>query len=304
MVVLRFVRHGEQPARFATTLEEIAIGSAADADLVLADSRVGATHARLVHTGGAWLLHPGDKVTYVNAVPARAPTAIAPGDTFIIGPFILSIERDDTSDEELRLLAALAANDDEASRAVYADWLEQHGHENRAEFLRAQVAVSRMTPVDAAFPAATARVRELARSINVEWRMRISRPAVEDCKVAREFTCGVDWAELAPTEDPKLRTCTRCRESVHYCTTETEAIDLSREGRCVVVDFASWRSPISLPALARAGGGSQRTAMPGMHMPMTHLAPIPPASNLTCPQCGQAQTPSSRWCSNCGTRIE
>lgn len=41
------------------------------------------------------------------------------------------------------LAAILAAPDDDAPRLVYADWLEEHGEETRAEFIRMQINMAR-----------------------------------------------------------------------------------------------------------------------------------------------------------------
>src|SRR5262245_26563992 len=42
------------------------------------------------------------------------------------------------------ILADIIANpDDDTPRLVYADWLEEHGHETRAEFIRVQLALAK-----------------------------------------------------------------------------------------------------------------------------------------------------------------
>lgn len=50
--------------------------------------------------------------------------------------------------DEAALLAAIIANpDDDTVRLVYADWLDENGRSERAEFIRVQIAVAR-TPAD------------------------------------------------------------------------------------------------------------------------------------------------------------
>src|SRR5262249_10339211 len=48
-----------------------------------------------------------------------------------------------------QLLAAIRANpDDDAVRLVYADWLEEHGDPDRAEFIRVQITLDGLPPDD------------------------------------------------------------------------------------------------------------------------------------------------------------
>lgn len=57
--------------------------------------------------------------------------------------------------EEQALLAAVVATpDDDLPRLVLADWLDEHGQEERAEFIRVQIAVERH-PARLLNPAAT-----------------------------------------------------------------------------------------------------------------------------------------------------
>lgn len=89
-----------------------------------------------------------------------------------------------TEDTEATLLAAIARHD-EASRLVYADWLEGRGDATRAEFLRLQQALVGGVPADdagkALFKKRTERLRWLAEQIDPAWRLRVARPAVENC---------------------------------------------------------------------------------------------------------------------------
>src|SRR5690349_19107223 len=45
-------------------------------------------------------------------------------------------------DEQAALLAAIVANpDDDTARLVYADWLQEHGDEEQAQFIRASIQI-------------------------------------------------------------------------------------------------------------------------------------------------------------------
>ena len=50
------------------------------------------------------------------------------------------------NDHDPLLNMVLAQPDDIALRLVYADWLEEHGQEERAEFIRCQVELARIRP--------------------------------------------------------------------------------------------------------------------------------------------------------------
>lgn len=46
------------------------------------------------------------------------------------------------------LRAILASPEEDTARLVYADWLEENGHVQRAEFIRVQIAIARSSPAD------------------------------------------------------------------------------------------------------------------------------------------------------------
>jgi len=72
-------------------------------------------------------------------------------------------------------LAALAANfDDETTRLVYADWLDERG-DPRGPFLRAEVEWARLHLDDEAFPAAMRHFSIAQRGIDPTWVERVSR---------------------------------------------------------------------------------------------------------------------------------
>jgi uncharacterized protein (TIGR02996 family) len=72
-------------------------------------------------------------------------------------------------------LAALAANfDDETTRLVYADWLDERG-DPRGPFLRTEVEWARLHLDDEGFPAALARLSIAQRGVDLNWAMSVSR---------------------------------------------------------------------------------------------------------------------------------
>lgn len=63
----------------------------------------------------------------------------------------------------------LAAPDDDAPRLVYADWLDEQGDADRAEFIRLQVRLAHMAPDDLGRPGVQSRSHDLQRAHHVEW---------------------------------------------------------------------------------------------------------------------------------------
>jgi uncharacterized protein (TIGR02996 family) len=69
--------------------------------------------------------------------------------------------------DEPALLAAIAARpDDDTPRLVYADWLDDHGAAERAEFIRVQCVLARDHEDD---PAAAERADELENQHRIRW---------------------------------------------------------------------------------------------------------------------------------------
>jgi uncharacterized protein (TIGR02996 family) len=70
--------------------------------------------------------------------------------------------------------------DDDTPRLVYADWLEENGHDARSEFIRVQVERSRLPAWDAAQVRLRLREAELLEKHGEEWLAEL--PAVEGAK--------------------------------------------------------------------------------------------------------------------------
>src|SRR5262249_29705794 len=70
--------------------------------------------------------------------------------------------------------------DDDLPRLAYADWLEERGDADqlaRADFIRAQIALSRMADDDPARPALTGREASLLRTPGHLWRRHVAKLA-------------------------------------------------------------------------------------------------------------------------------
>src|SRR4051812_1415999 len=75
------------------------------------------------------------------------------------------------SDGDALFQAILAAPDDDAPRLVYADWLDEHGDPDRAEFIRVQCRLARVPFYEAGYPALRDRAAELYVRHMTEWRL-------------------------------------------------------------------------------------------------------------------------------------
>ncbi|HEY5935657.1 MAG TPA: FHA domain-containing protein [Kofleriaceae bacterium] len=233
--------------------------------------------------------------TYVNGRKITAPLLIRPGDRIAMGNFVLELagdldgaaadtladseyeDDDPTIDRsvstraatrpaepppivgrdaiETRLLAAIASRD-EASRVVYADWLEERGESDKAEFLRVQQELIGISPDHPAFHELGDRLRALAPMVEVAWRFAVARPAIERCDVKFEFQCPKEWGSLARTPQPHVRYCNSCERQVHYAVTVDLARNLALRGECVVVDVVPLRrhGDLDPPPPVRLGG--------------------------------------------------
>jgi uncharacterized protein (TIGR02996 family) len=65
--------------------------------------------------------------------------------------------------------------EDDGPRLVYADWLDEHGDAERAEFIRAQCELARLEVDDERFPAVRQRVSELLAKNGREWTEALRR---------------------------------------------------------------------------------------------------------------------------------
>jgi uncharacterized protein (TIGR02996 family) len=240
--------------RFVFDKPEVTIGRVPGNDLVLPHGNVSRRHARILVQGERFLLVDlrSTNGTYVNGRRIVAPTSIGEHDLITIGELRITIEEEEGPTTEWfpappldpveeRLIAAIAARD-HASRVVYADWLEGRGELARAEFLRIQDRLIGTSPDDPDFRAGAARLEELARGIDLEWRFAVGRPAIEGC-LAFQLACPKEWGSLAITARDDVRFCDACERQVFYCDSIEQAQIHARLGDCVAVDPGISRTP-------------------------------------------------------------
>ena len=69
------------------------------------------------------------------------------------------------------LAAVAAAPDDDGPRLVMADWFEEHGDPDRAEFIRLQLALAKKDEYDPVFATLTAKENDLLRENGHRWKI-------------------------------------------------------------------------------------------------------------------------------------
>jgi uncharacterized protein (TIGR02996 family) len=80
-------------------------------------------------------------------------------------------------DEQAALLRAIIANpDDDAPRLVYADWLQEHGDEEQATFIRGGITLAGMKKRAKGLAALVERLRELAEERCYDWYAPLGIP--------------------------------------------------------------------------------------------------------------------------------
>lgn len=227
MIELRIQTPDGTTDRVTFDRDELTIGRARINDLVLDHASVQNFHACLVRR----------QYKYVLRFEDPYKLEVAEGE-FAIGAYRLTLvplpvetyghEIDAVEDGLIRSIETLR---DDASREVYADWLEERGQLVRAEFLRLELAM-RGSKAGHERDQAFVRLRELASAIAPGWRVRLACPVVQ----CRKPACPRHWGALVPTEDVAVRRCETCDGDVRYCWTKEEVVVRGRE--LIVMDIA------------------------------------------------------------------
>ena len=197
------VRIGSEIFRF--DLGAIEIGSSPSSHLILPHDSVAPRHATLTldRVDASYVV----AATNLRAVLVNGEQTLArnvyDGDLIHIGGYRLHVlEREPIPAAERNFIDALTRRpSDDATRHVYADWLEEHG----------LTADAKLSP---------------------SWRRLMSNPPVERCPKA----CARSWNELDATDDTNVRRCDRCDDYVHFARSVDEARMHAGLRRRVVVD--------------------------------------------------------------------
>jgi uncharacterized protein (TIGR02996 family) len=190
MVILFIRRDGHLAWHEVFHHEQIQIGRADSNDLVLDHFRIDGNHATLL------VRHDAFAIDGRRTSNPRVPLVIQDG-SVVIEPFVLGLERY-TDPYEIDMLLAIGGGDD-ATRLVYADWLEEREQVARAELLRAQVAILQDAHDTAEFAAIGERLYALRMRVPPGWQAHVARPAIDlgDAKLAFRIGFGPTARRIA-----------------------------------------------------------------------------------------------------------
>jgi uncharacterized protein (TIGR02996 family) len=94
------------------------------------------------------------------------------------------------------LQAIREAPEDDTPRLVYADWLDEHDQPERAEFIRAQIQMTRLSPHSRRRAVLLRRARELLAAHGDVWRQSLPKWARRRCQFQRGFVTHVACTAL------------------------------------------------------------------------------------------------------------
>lgn len=163
------------------------------------------------------------------------------------------------SHEEALIAALRSEADIDACRLIYADYLEEHGDPTRAEFLRLSVELSHLweqlmgaenrcaSPLVAPVARLRLRLHELYKDIPEQWLAQVHCGSVDVCDHQtkrslssivfgdqRRSGCPSRWERLADGDDPLVRRCEVCKDSVFFCVSTYYAMYEQRKPVSVV----------------------------------------------------------------------
>jgi uncharacterized protein (TIGR02996 family) len=156
------------------------------------------------------------------------------------------------TDEAVFLSALRERPNDETARLVYADWLEENGRPERAEFIRTEKELTELAEGDGRAAELRARLREMAAGLCPAWLAVVSKPPIENCRARRHalkfaYECPLRWDQLRPFGGLSERFCDSCRQVVQYCDTLELAREHAELGSCVAIDARVLRAEGDLP---------------------------------------------------------
>jgi uncharacterized protein (TIGR02996 family) len=158
---------------------------------------------------------------------------------------ILFDDPDRDPQETAFLKSIVETPDDDGTRLIYADWLEEHGQAEKAQFVRLEVELSKMPRSDSRFTSLDAEMGLLEMAVSAEWTWALARPArvlncgsehSHDPRVRFDYHCPNRWADLQPTKDLSVRYCEECHKKVYYCESKAEAERHACRGHCIAIN--------------------------------------------------------------------
>src|SRR5262245_13310236 len=146
---------------------------------------------------------------------------------------------DDAEMTEEGFLRALQEKpDDDATRLIYADWLDEQGDQpskTKSEYIRLDVQLAPLKEGVRGTRRRKRRRQRLAEQIDSAWLAVVTKAPIECCKF--KFECPLKWENLQPVKgSDTTRFCGTCNQQVHFCATLEEAQHHAFQNHCVAVD--------------------------------------------------------------------
>lgn len=132
----------------------------------------------------------------------------------------------------MKAIEAVRARDEDTTRGVLGDVLEEAGAIAEAEYVRLELDLQRTSPSGAGFIEGVRRLRTLSTVVGPTFRYLVGRDMAGCSGVRWAFRCPTTWDELAPTNVRSERVCQTCRQLVVQVDSEADARALARDGVC------------------------------------------------------------------------
>jgi uncharacterized protein (TIGR02996 family) len=169
------------------------------------------------------------------------------------------------SQETAFLDAIRCSPGDDATRLVYADWLDEQGDKESARkssYIRLECRLAEIAADSDEYVKLLNQRHETAQNLPRRWLVIVTKVKIENCPFSLESKCPKCWDRLLPATSTSLRFgdelsvrfCEACKENVFYCTSITQAKGHMQSGSCVALDPGVPRQEGDLSRLIPARG--------------------------------------------------
>lgn len=183
----------------------------------------------------------------------------------------------------MKAIEAVRAGDEDTTRVVLGDVLEEAGAIAEAEYVRLELDLQRQSPSGAGFIEGVRRLRTLSSVVGPTFRYLVGRDIAGCSGVRWAFRCPMTWNELTPTNIGSERVCQTCRQLVVQVETETDARKLAGDGVCTSMAAleVDWVGDVSFDPDEAQSAPAPRPTWVGsvaVRVPATPPRPTPPVT--------------------------
>jgi uncharacterized protein (TIGR02996 family) len=157
---------------------------------------------------------------------------------------VLPDDPDRDPQESAFLTSILEDPDDDATRLIFADWLEENGQADKSAFVRLEVGMSQLPQHSPRYPEIRDQLLRLDEAIGKGWSLSLIRTGrllncggtrTKDPFLRFAYQCPNRWTDLRATADESVRYCAECRKNVHFCASKHEAEAHAVQGHCIAI---------------------------------------------------------------------